>query len=164
MGGSGSKWRGECKRLPAAHNFGCGPYKTAPRPQPSHDAGPRDGTVVQLRTIDPNNLMVLLDFRRKLAAGEGGQVCTGPNVAHLLATDGSDGTVGDADESGASPELDAAESEGEPLQRRCTALATSVGEWPNGESDAPDTASRSPRVVDRIKQTNLTRDSLVGFR
>ena len=110
---------------------------------------------VNLRTIDSNNLMVLLDFRRKLAAGEGGQVCTGPNVAHLLATDGSDGTVGDADESGASPELDAAESEGEPLQRRCTAPATSVGERPNGESDAPDTASRSPRVVDRIKQTKF---------
>ena len=111
--------------------------------------------MVQLRTIDSNNLMVLLDFRRKLAAGEGGQVCTGPNVAHLPATDGSDGTVGDADESGASPELDAAESEGEPLQQRCTTPATSVGERSNDESDAPDTASRSPRVVDRIKQTKL---------
>ncbi|WP_232622571.1 helix-turn-helix domain-containing protein [Actinomyces oris] len=98
---------------------------------------------------------MLLDFRRKLAAGEGGQVCTGPNVAHPPATDGSDGTVGDADESGASPELDAAESEGEPLQRRCTAPATSVGERPNGESDAPDTASRSPRKVGRIKQTKF---------
>ena len=65
--------------------------------------------------------MVLLDFRRKLAAGEGGQVCTGPNVAHPPATDGSDGAVGDADESGASPELDAAEPEGEPSQRRPTA-------------------------------------------
>ncbi|ERH21433.1 Helix-turn-helix domain of resolvase [Actinomyces johnsonii F0510] len=30
---------------------------------------------------------------------------------------------------------------------------TSVGEWPNDESDAPDTASRSPRKVDCIKQT-----------
>ena len=117
--------------------------------------GAADFSSVQLRTIDSNNLMVLLDFRRKLAAGEDGQVCTGPNVAHLLATDGADGTVGDADESGASPELDAAESEGEPLQRRCTAPATSVGEWPNGESDAPDTASRSPRKVGRIKQTKL---------
>ena len=110
---------------------------------------------VQLRTIDPNNLMVLLDFRRKLAAGEGGQVCTGPNVAHLPATDGSDGAVDDADESGASPEPDAAEPGGEPLQRRCTAPATSVGERPNDGSDAPDTASRSPRVVDRIKQTKF---------
>ena len=99
--------------------------------------------------------MVLLDFRRKLAAGEGGQVCTGPNVAHLPATDGSDGAVGDADEPGASPEPDAAEPEGEPLQRRCTAPATSVEERPNDESDVPDTASRSPRVVDRIKQTKF---------
>lgn len=98
---------------------------------------------------------MLLDFRRKLAAGEGGQVCTGPNVAHLPATDGSDGAVGDADESGASPELDAAEPEGEPLQRRPTARDVSVGERPNDESDAPDTASRSPRKVDRIKQTKL---------
>ena len=88
--------------------------------------------------------MVLLDFRRKLAAGEGGQVCTGPNVAHLLATDGSDGAVGDV-----------AEPEGEPLQRRCTAPDTSVGERPNGESDAPDTASRSPRKVGCIKQTKF---------
>ena len=98
---------------------------------------------------------MLLDFRRKLAAGEGGQVCTGPNVAHLRATDGSDGAVGDADASGASPGPDAAEPEGEPLQRRPTVPDTSVGEWPNDESDAPDTASRSPRVVDRIKQTKL---------
>ena len=113
------------------------------------------GTPVQLRTIDSNNLMVLLDFRRKLAAGEGGQVCTGPNVAHPPATDGSDGAVGDADEPGASPELDAAEPEGEPSQRRPTAPATSVGEWPNDESDAPDTASRSPRKVGRIKQTKF---------
>lgn len=111
--------------------------------------------VVQLRTIDPNNLMVLLDFRRKLAAGEGGQVCTSPNVAHPPATDGSDGAVGDADESGASPEPDAAEPGGELLQRRCTAPATSVGERSNGESDAPDTVSRSPRVVGRIKQTKF---------
>jgi len=110
---------------------------------------------VQLRTIDSNNLMVLLDFRRKLAAGEGGQVCTGPNVAHPPATDGSDGAVGDADESGASPELDAAEPEGEPSQRRPTTPATSMGERPNGESDAPDTASRSPRKVGRIKQTKF---------
>ena len=88
--------------------------------------------------------MVLLDFRRKLAAGEGGQVCTGPNVAHPPATDGSDGTVGDV-----------AEPEGEPLQRRCTAPDTSVGERPNDESDAPDTVPRSPRVVDRIKQTKF---------
>ena len=98
---------------------------------------------------------MLLDFRRKLAAGEGGQVCTGPNVAHPPATDGSDGAVGDADEPGASPELDAAEPEGEPSQRRPTAPATSVGEWPNDESDAPDTASRSPRKVGRIKQTKF---------
>lgn len=111
--------------------------------------------MVQLRTIASNNLAVLLDFRRKLAAGEGGQVCTGSNVAHLPATDGSDGAVGDADESGASPELDAAEPEGEPSQRRPTAPATSVGEWPNDESDAPDTASRLPRKVGRIKQTKL---------
>ena len=98
---------------------------------------------------------MLLDFRRKLAAGEGGQVCTGPNVAHPSATDGSDGAVGDADASGASPGPDAAEPEGEPLQRRCTAPATSVGEWPNDESDVSDTASRSPRKVDRIKQTKF---------
>ena len=111
--------------------------------------------VVQLRTIDPNNLMVLLDFRRKLAAGEGGQVCTGPNVAHLPATDGSDGAVGDADEPMPSHGVDAAGPEGESLQRRCAAPATSVGERPNGESDAPDTVSRSPRVVDRIKQTKF---------
>ena len=56
MGGSGSKWRGECKRLPAAHNFGCGPYKTAPRPQPSHDAGPRDGTVVPPLGFEPRTM------------------------------------------------------------------------------------------------------------
>ena len=99
--------------------------------------------------------MVLLDFRRKLAAGEGGQVCTGPNVAHLPATDGLDGAVGDADASGASPGPDAAEPEGVPLQRRCTAPATSVGEWLNSESDVPDTASRSPRKVGRIKQTKF---------
>ena len=113
------------------------------------------GARVQLRTIDSNNLMVLLDFRRKLAAGEGGQVCTGPNVAHPSATDRSDGALGDADEPGASPEPDAAEPGGEPLQRRSIAPATSVGERSNDESDAPDTASRSPRVVDRIKQTKL---------
>ena len=99
--------------------------------------------------------MVLLDFRRKLAAVEGGQVCTGPNVAHPLATDGSDGTVGDADEPGASPGPDAAEPEGVPLQRRPTVPDTSVGEWPNDESDEPDTASRSPRKVGRIKQTKF---------
>ena len=98
---------------------------------------------------------MLLDFRRKLAAGEGGQVCTGPNVAHLPATGGSDGVVGDADESMPSHGADAAEPEGEPLQRRCTAPATSVGERPNGESDAPDTPSRSPRKVGRIKQTKF---------
>ena len=46
-------------------------------------------------------------------------------------------------------------SDGEPLQRRPTAPDVSVGERPNDESDAPDTASRSPRVVDRIKQTKL---------
>ena len=113
------------------------------------------GARVQLRTIDPNNLMVLLDFRRKLAAGEGGQVCTGPNVAHPPATDGSDSAMGDADESRPSHGPDAAEPEGEPLQRRCTAPATSVGEWSNDESDVPDTVSRSPRVVDRIKQTKF---------
>ena len=113
------------------------------------------GARVQLRTIDSNNLMVLLDFRRKLAAGEGGQVCTGPNVAHPPATDGSDGAVGDADEPGASPEPDAAEPGGEPLQRRSIAPATSVGERSNDESDAPDIASRSPRVVDRIRQTKF---------
>ena len=99
--------------------------------------------------------MVLLDFRRKLAAGEGGPVCTGPNVAHLPATDGSDGAVGDADEPMPSHGADAAEPEGEPLQRRCTAPDSSVGERPNGESDAPDTVPRSPRVVDRIKQTKF---------
>ena len=113
------------------------------------------GHTVQLRTIASNNLAVLLDFRRKLAAGEGGQVCTGPNVAHLPATDGLDGAVGDADASGASPGPDAAEPEGVPLQRRCTAPATSVGEWLNSESDVPDTASRSPRKVGRIKQTKF---------
>ena len=111
--------------------------------------------MVQLRTIDPNNLMVLLDFRRKLAAGEGGQVCTSPNVAHPPATDGSDVTAAEPDEPGPSPGPDAAEPEGEPLQRRPTAPTTSVGEWPNGESDAPDTASRSPRKVGRIKQTKF---------
>ena len=111
--------------------------------------------VLQLRSIAPNNLMVLLDFRRKLAAGEGGQVCTGPNVAHPSATDGSDGAVGDADASGASPGPDAAEPVSEPLQRRPTARDVSVGEWPNDESDVPDTASRSPRKVDRIRQTKL---------
>ena len=117
--------------------------------------GGAEAGAVQLRTIDPNNLMVLLDFRRKLAAGEGGQVCTGPNVAHLPATDGSDGAVGDVDESRPSYGADVAEPEGVPLQRRCTAPATNVGERPNGESDAPDTASRSPRVVGRIKQTKF---------
>ena len=113
------------------------------------------GHTVQLRTIASNNLAVLLDFRRKLAAGEGGQVCTGPNVAHLPATDGSDGALGDADEPGASPGPDAAEPVSEPLQRRPTVPDTSVGEWPDDESDVPDTASRSPRKVDRIKQTKL---------
>lgn len=117
--------------------------------------GGAEAGAVQLRTIDSNNLMVLLDFGRKLAAGEGGQVCTGPNVAHPSATDGSDGAAGDADESKPSHGADAAEPGGEPLQRRCTAPATSVGERPNDESDAPDTASRSPRVVDRIKQTKF---------
>ena len=39
------------------------------------------GARVQLRTIDSNNLMVLLDFRRKLAAGEGGQVCYRPQCS-----------------------------------------------------------------------------------
>ena len=121
----------------------------------STGVGSGKSLLVQLRTIDSNNLMVLLDFRRKLAAGEGGQVCTGPNVAHPPATDGSDGTVGDADEPGASPGPDAAEPVNEPRQRRCTTPATSVGERPNGESDAPDTASRLPRVVDRIKQTKF---------
>ena len=111
--------------------------------------------VVQLRTIDSNNLMVLLDFRRKLAAGEGGQVCTGPNVAHPPATEGSDGAAGDADEPGPSHGADATESGDESLHRRCTAPATSMGERPNGESDAPDTASRAPRKVDRIKQTKF---------
>ena len=99
--------------------------------------------------------MVLLDFRRKLAASEGGQVCTGPNVAHPPATDGSDGTVGDADEPGASPGAGAAEPEGEPLQRRPTAPDASVGEWPNDESDAPDAAPHAPCVVSRIKQTKF---------
>ena len=99
--------------------------------------------------------MVLLDFRRKLAAGEGGQVCTGPNVAHLPATDGSDGAVSDADEPMPSHGADAAEPEGESLQRRCAVPATSVGERPNDESDAPDTVPRAPRVVDRIKQTKF---------
>ena len=99
--------------------------------------------------------MVLLDFRRKLAAGEGGQVRTSPNVAHLPATDGSDGTLGDADKPMPSHGPDAAEPEGEPLQRRCTAPDSSVGERSKDESDAPDTASRSPRVVDRIKQTKF---------
>ena len=119
------------------------------------EAGLGRGLLVQLRTIDPNNLMVLLDFRRKLAAGEGGQVCTGPNVAHPPATDGSDGAAGDADEPGPSAGPDAAEPGGEPLQRRPTARDVSVGEWPNDESDAPDTSSRLPRVVDRIKQTKF---------
>ena len=113
------------------------------------------GHTVQLRTIASNNLAVLLDFRRKLAAGESDQVCTGPNVAHPSATDGSDGTVNDADEPMPSHGADAAEPEGVPMQRRCTAPATSVGERPNGESDAPDTVSRSPRKVDRIKQTKF---------
>ena len=99
--------------------------------------------------------MVLLDFRRKLAAGKGGQVCTGPNVAHLPATDGSDGAVGDADEPGPSHGVDAAEPEGVPLQRRCTAPATSVGERSNDESDAPDAVPHSPRVVNRITQTKF---------
>ena len=82
-------------------------------------------------------------------------MCTGPNVAHLPATDGSDGAVGDADEPMPSHGADSAGPEGESLQRRCTAPATNVGERPNGESDAPDTASRSPRVVGRIKQTKF---------
>lgn len=99
--------------------------------------------------------MVLLDFRRKLAAGEGGQVCTGPNVAHPPATDGSDGAASDADEPGTSHGADAAEPRDEPLQRRCIAPATSVGERPNDESDASNTVSRSPRTVGRIKQTKF---------
>ena len=111
--------------------------------------------VLQLRTIAPNNLAVLLDFRRKLAAGEGGQVCTGLNVTHPSATDGSDDAVADTDKLGPSYGAGPAEPEGESLQRRCTAPATSVGERPNGESDAPDTVSRSPRVVGRIKQTKF---------
>ena len=82
-------------------------------------------------------------------------MCTGPNVAHPPATDGSDGAVDDADEPRPSHGADVAGLEGESLQRRCAAPATSVGEWPNGESDAPDTVSRSPRVVDRIKQTKF---------
>ena len=121
----------------------------------THDLGLGKAIVVQLRTIDPNNLMVLLDFRRKLAAGEGGQVCTGPNVAHLPATDGSDGAVGDSDEPTPSHGAYAAGPKGGSLRRRCTAPATSVGERPNDESDVPDTVSRSPRVVDRIKQTKF---------
>ena len=78
------------------------------------------GARVQLRTIDPNNLMVLLDFRRKLAAGEGGQVCTGPNVAHLPAADGSDGAVGDADEPMPSQGADAAELRAPATTMHCT--------------------------------------------
>ena len=111
--------------------------------------------LVQLRTIDPNNLMVLLDFRRKLAAGESVQVCTDPNVAHPSATDGADGAVADTDKLGPSHGSGPAEPEGVPLQQRCTAPATSVGERPNDESNTPDTASRSPRKVGRIKQTKF---------
>ena len=113
------------------------------------------GHTVQLRTIVPNNLAVLLDFRRKLAAGEGGQVCTGPNVAHLAGTEGSDDSGADADESGPSHAPSAAEPQGENLHRCVTTPDTSVGEWPNDESDVPDTASRSPRMVGRIKQTKF---------
>ena len=82
-------------------------------------------------------------------------MCTGPNVAHLPATDGSDGAVGDADEPMPSHGADAVEPGSESLQQRCTAPATNVGERSNGESDAPDTVSRSPRVVGRIKQTKF---------
>ena len=99
--------------------------------------------------------MVLLDFRRKLAAGEGGQVCTSPNVAHPSATDGSDDAVADTDKLGPSYGSGPAEPEVESLQRRPTAPDTSVGERPNDESDVPDTASRSPHKVDRIKQTKF---------
>ena len=47
----------------------------------THDLGLGKAIVVQLRTIDSHNLMVLLDFRRKLAAGEGGQVCYRPQCS-----------------------------------------------------------------------------------
>lgn len=104
------------------------------------------GERVHIRTINPSNLKMLLDFRRKLAAGEGGQVCTGPNVAHPSATDGSDGAVDDADEPGISPGPHAAELQGVPLQRWPTAPDTSVGEWQNDESDTPDIASQPLRV------------------
>ena len=63
--------------------------------------------------------------------------------------------MGDADAFRPSHGVDAAGPEGESLQRRCTAPDSSVGEWPNGESDAPDTPSRSPRKVGRIKQTKF---------
>ena len=120
-----------------------------------HQDARAEAGVVQLRTIASNNLAVLLDFRRKLAAGEGGQVCTGPNVAHPSATDGSDGAVDDADEPGISPGPDVAEPEGEPLQRRPTARDVSVGERRHDESDAPDAAPHAPCVVSRITQTKF---------
>ncbi|WP_256690338.1 helix-turn-helix domain-containing protein [Actinomyces oris] len=63
--------------------------------------------------------------------------------------------MGDADEPVPSHGVDVAGPEGESPQRRCAAPAISVGEWPNDESDAPDTASRSPRKVGRIKQTKF---------
>ena len=115
------------------------------------------GARVQLRTIAPNNLAVLLDFRKKLAAGEGDRVCTGPNVAHPVATDGSDGAMADADKLGTSRGPDVAEPEGACLQRRRTTPDVSVGERQDAGRDALDAASRSPRVVDHITQTKKFR-------
>lgn len=137
-----------------AHPTGRGsqPSNTTPNHDP-HDAGSHKNLVVQLRTIDPNNLMVLLDFRRKLVAGENGQVCTAPNVAYPSGAQGPDGLVVDADEPKPSRRPDVLPQRNRRQRGHLTASDTSVGERPNDESDAPDTASRSPRTVGRIKQT-----------
>jgi len=111
--------------------------------------------LVQLRTIDPNNLTVLLDFRRKLAAGEGDQVFTGPSVAHPAGTEGSDDSVVDADEPGPRDGPGVAELQGENLQHRAPALGGDAGERQRDESGTSDAAPHAPRVVSRITQTKF---------
>ncbi|WP_257493095.1 helix-turn-helix domain-containing protein [Actinomyces wuliandei] len=99
--------------------------------------------------------MALLDFRRKLAAGEGGQACTGPNVAHRLGAEGSGGSGADANEPRPLRRPGAAEPQGENLHRRATAPDNSLRERQHHESDTPDAAPHSPGVVSHITQTKF---------
>lgn len=55
-------------------------------------------------------------------------------------------------EPGPSRGPDGAEPQGESQQRRPIAPDPDMGEWQSDESDTPDTTSRPPRMVDRIKQ------------